>query len=124
MTSCTFVQPRGGISDPAVKPGDVFLARVPIYETKNAGRGLWNKIRKLFVRDGLTENCVYSEIYAYVVDDLFWVCEQEAEWLIDKLKLEFKLGKEKKRNSASVEHNLGRPAISASRSPAGPHPRS
>ena len=37
-------QPAGGLPDAKIKPDDRFLAFVPIYGTRDAGRGLWRRI--------------------------------------------------------------------------------
>eukprot|EP00972_Heterocapsa_arctica_P079820 11760727-Heterocapsa_arctica.AAC.1 len=39
-------QPRGGLPDPNIKPEDRMLAFVPIYGTKDAGRGPWRRVRR------------------------------------------------------------------------------
>ena len=37
-------QPKGGLPDDSIKFDDMMLARVPIYGTRDAGRGLWRRI--------------------------------------------------------------------------------
>ena len=50
-------QPPGGVPDDNVKATDYFLARVPIYGTRDAGRGFWKRLRGLRVDTcGMKEN--------------------------------------------------------------------
>ena len=47
-------QPGGGLPDPSIKSDDRMLAFVPIYGTRDAGRGLWRRIRKVLIATGFT----------------------------------------------------------------------
>ena len=49
-------QPRGGLPDDSVKHDDRLLAFVPIYGTKDVGRGLWRRIRRILDKNGCREN--------------------------------------------------------------------
>ena len=51
-------QPDGGLPDPAAKLDDFMLCFVPIYGTREAGRGLWRRIRKVVIAAGWCENYV------------------------------------------------------------------
>ena len=46
-------QPAGGVPEPGILPDDRLLAFVPIYGTKDAGRGLWRRLRAVFMSLGL-----------------------------------------------------------------------
>ena len=37
--------PKGGIPEEGIGEGDVLAARVPIYGTKDAGRGFWLRLK-------------------------------------------------------------------------------
>ena len=39
--------PKGGIPEEGVAEGDVLAARVPIYGTKDAGRGFWLRLKEV-----------------------------------------------------------------------------
>ena len=39
--------PKGGIPEEGIYEGDVMAAWVPIYGTKDAGRGLWLRLREV-----------------------------------------------------------------------------
>ena len=45
--------PKGGIPEEGVEEGTVIAARVPIYGTKDAGRGFWLKLKKVVTDQGL-----------------------------------------------------------------------
>ena len=51
-------QPLGGVPDVDVSADTMFVARVPIYGTCDAGRGLWKKLRHDILSTGLKENAV------------------------------------------------------------------
>ena len=99
-------QPPSGLPDVNVKPDDGLLALVPIYGTKEAGRGLWLRVRAIFLKLGLRENIILQAVYSYSsggrclliiathVDDFLWGSLSEAEHIIDAIKRELKLGKE------------------------------
>ena len=46
---------------------DMMLALVPIYGTRDAGRGLWRRIRTVLLSIGMKENFVYWALYPYSV---------------------------------------------------------
>ncbi len=110
--------PKGGLPDENVREGDRLLAKVPIYGTKDAGRGLWKKIRRVMSELGLKENFVYTALYTYAkdgrvqlmiathVDDLLWACTPEAEHIITQLKSILQMGTEEENNSVSAERSL------------------
>ena len=95
--------PKGGIPG-LVAEGSFLLALVPIYGTKDAGRGLWRRVFRVCTGDaGLTENFVFSALYHYAeagdtkimlathVDDLIWACktgyEDKVQTIINTLLL-------------------------------------
>ena len=63
-----FKQPKGGLPDDQVAPTDRLLGLVPIYGTKDAGRGLWRKILRVMTKHGLKENMVFAALYSYSQD--------------------------------------------------------
>ena len=77
-------QPSGGVPDVDVSADTMFVARVPIYGTCDAGRGFWKKLRHDIVSTGLKENAVIRALYIYQedgepksmlathVDDMLW----------------------------------------------------
>ena len=48
-------QPPGGVPDVDVSADTMFVARVPIYGTCDAGRGFWKKLRHHILSTGLKE---------------------------------------------------------------------
>ena len=56
-------QPRSGL--PGLKPDDRLLARVPVYGTRDAGRGFWKKFRPTLIAGGVRENRVLSAVYIH-----------------------------------------------------------
>ena len=84
-------QPTGGFPDKGIKSDDRMFAFVPIYGTRDAGRGLSRHIRKVLVGDGFTENFIMSALYSYSrcgvvlilfaahVDDIIWACDPEVD---------------------------------------------
>jgi hypothetical protein len=101
-------QPQGGLPD--VAPGDMLLARVPIYGTRDAGRSFWKRLRTTFLGIGFQENRILKALYSYArdgvvlciigthVDDLLWACKPEAQHIIDEVLASFKFGKIDKSN--------------------------
>ena len=101
-----FKQPPGGLPDPELAPDAHLLARVPIYGTRDAGRGFWKALRNSLLESGLQENRMVRALYSYQeggdvkamicshVDDILWACKPEAEWIIEKAKKSFVWGKE------------------------------
>ena len=78
-------QPKEGIPD---LPSDArILSWVPVYGTKDAGRGLWRRMRSVFLGKGFIENLILSATYTYTldgvvycimnthVDDILWAIE-------------------------------------------------
>ena len=58
-------QPNGGVPDVDVSADTMFVARVPIYGTCDAGRGFWKKLRHNILSTGLKENAVIRALYVY-----------------------------------------------------------
>ena len=85
-------------------PDAKILARVPVYGTRDAGRGFWKQLRSICIDAGLKENHVSKALYSYAkdgevllilgthVDDLIWAAQPEAEWIIDKIRETFVFG--------------------------------
>ena len=48
--------PRGGIPEEDVPDGAVIAARVPIYGTRDAGRGFWLKLKEIVTESGFILN--------------------------------------------------------------------
>ena len=98
-----FKQPEGGLE--GLPEGTHLLARVPIYGTRDAGRGFWKKLRRTLVSTGLKENHIMKALYSYEkeggvkiilgthVDDLLWANKPEAQHIVDKILKEFQCGK-------------------------------
>ena len=97
--------PRGGIPGTLICEGDYFLAHVPIYGCKDAGRGLWKKVTRVMMQEAkLTENFIYQALYTYYengkvlfmlgvhVDDLLWACDPSQEYRVDIIKNILTLG--------------------------------
>ena len=107
-----FRQPRGGLPDENVKPDDYLLAHVPIYGTKDAGRGFnprgfWKRVRKVALEAGLKENHAVEALYTWTdepgtaklmlathVDDVLWACTPDAEHIIEQFRSQFEWGSE------------------------------
>ena len=101
-------QPDGGL--PGVDPDAQMLARVPIYGTKDAGRGFWKRLRSVCLEAGLHENRIMKSVYSFQkdgkvvcmmvthVDDLLWACEPEYQYMIDHILKTFECGKIEKGN--------------------------
>ena len=99
-----FKQPKGGL--PGMDPEEHICARVPVYGTRDAGRGFWKRLRKVCIDAGLKENHVSKAFYHYTVDgdvklmlgthvdDLIWAAKPEAEFIIDKIRETFVFGTE------------------------------
>ena len=56
--------PKGGIPEEGVEEGAVVAARVPIYGTKDAGRGFWLKLNEVVLREGYTLNQILPALFA------------------------------------------------------------
>ena len=103
-------QPHGGLPDASIEKDARLLAFVPIYGTKDAGRGLWRRIRKILIKHGLMENYILGALYSYAregvvllligthVDDLIWANEPELEPLMQKIMEELIFGKVEEMN--------------------------
>ena len=48
--------PKGGIPEQGIEDCAVLAARVPIYGTKDAGRGVWLKFKEVGIESGYTLN--------------------------------------------------------------------
>ena len=81
-------------------------ALVPIYGTKDAGRGLWRRVVRICTQEaGLKENFVFPAFYTHAVDgrivlmlathvdDFLWANEPEYDYLMDTIKRHLLLGK-------------------------------
>ena len=98
--------PRGGIPGLA-EEGEYLLALVPIYGTKDAGRGLWRRVYKVCtVEAGMTENFIFAALYHLAVDgdtkamvgthvdDLIWAAKPEYEHVVKEIVDALSLGKQ------------------------------
>ena len=56
--------PKGGIPEEGINEGDVIAARVPIYGTKDAGRGWWLKLNDVVKGHGLTANRILPTLFS------------------------------------------------------------
>ena len=63
-----FTQPKGGLPDPDIPPGAHLLARVPIYGTRDAGRGFWKALTDSLIDSGFHENRIMRALYSYYKD--------------------------------------------------------
>ena len=61
-------QQPGGVPDVDMSADNMFVARVPIYGTCDAGRGFWKKLRHDIFSTGLKENAVIRALYIYQED--------------------------------------------------------
>ena len=61
-------QPPGGVLDVGISADTMFVARVPICGTCDAGRGFWKKLRHDILSTGLKENAVIRARYVYQED--------------------------------------------------------
>ena len=88
---------------------DYLLAQVPIYGTRDAGRGLWRKIRRILISHGFRENFIMNALYSFEVDgevkclmathvdDVLWACDPEYQHIIDKVQEELIFGSKDER---------------------------
>ena len=119
--------PPSGLPDGAVGPTDRLLARVPIYGTKDAGRGLWRKVRKCFLGKGLKEVFGQQGLYVLVidqtpemlvathVDDLLFAFSDKCEKVWEHIQKELEFGKINKDRFDGVAASITRtrkPSIS------------
>ena len=56
--------PKGGIPEEGIEEGAVLAARVPIYGTKDAGRGFWLRLKEVLLEHGYTLNAILPTIFA------------------------------------------------------------
>ena len=79
-----------------VPEGGALIARMPVYGTRDAGRGLWKKIRARFKSHGLRENRIRPALFSFSnnendivcilgthVDDILWAANEESQNTID-----------------------------------------
>ena len=60
--------PKGGIPEEDVPEGAVIAARVPIYGTKDAGRGWWLRLKEVVLEHGYSLNKILPTMFALRVD--------------------------------------------------------
>ena len=96
-------QPDVCLPDDAGKFDDNLLALVPIYGSRDAGRGLWRRIGQVLLSIGMKVSCVYGALCSYSVngigmiltathvDDVIWASEPEFETIVQEMQrvLEF-----------------------------------
>ena len=84
---------------------------MPVYGTRDAGRGLWKKLRQRFKAHGLRENRVMPALFSITndkneivcllgthVDDLLWAADEESQTIIDAVLAEFDIRDAKSRS--------------------------
>ena len=88
--------------------GGYLQALVPIYGTKDAGRGLWRRVYRVCVGAGLQENFALPALYHHAadgrtrvmlathVDDVIWACAPGYEHIVEAITKELLLGKQSK----------------------------
>ena len=57
--------PKGGIPECSIEEGTVIAARVPIYGTKDAGRGFWLRLKEHMCYVGFTLNRILPTLFAF-----------------------------------------------------------
>ena len=89
--------PKGGIPEAGVYEGDVLAARVPIYGTKDAGRGFWLRLKEVVVENGYSLNQILPTMFSLRhegkivgtmssnVDDLLYGSLPEHENVMNKI---------------------------------------
>ena len=93
-------QPPGGVADVGISADTMFVARVPIYDTCDAGRGFWKKLRHDILSTVLKENAVIRALHIHQedgepksmlathVDDMLWATkpgyEDRVQQLLDR----------------------------------------
>ena len=93
-------QPLGGVPDVDISADTMFVGRVPIYVTCDAGRGFWTTLRLDILGTGLKENAVLRALYIHQeggepksmlathVDDMLWATkpgdEDRLQQLLDR----------------------------------------
>ena len=56
--------PKGGIPGEGIEEGSVIAARVPIYGTKDAGRGFWLRLKDVTLEKGYTLNKILPTMFS------------------------------------------------------------
>ena len=98
--------PNKGLEEENLQPGQLMLARVPVYGAHDSGRKFWKKLRSGMIAEGIKENAIFRALYTMTndegrvilmlathVDDLLWACEPEAQTIMDKILTTFQCGK-------------------------------
>eukprot|EP00959_Pyramimonas_sp_CCMP1952_P289031 6044870-Pyramimonas_sp.AAC.1 len=88
------IPPPDGLE--GVPDGGALIARVPVYGTRDAKRGLWENICKRFEAHGLKESRIVSAVVSIhkdknaitcllgtYVDDILWDADNESQKIID-----------------------------------------
>ena len=95
--------PKGGIPEEGIEEGTVLAARVPIYGTKDAGRGFCLKLKEVARAKGHTAKKIQPTIFTLVkdgkirvvmssnVDDLLYGSLPEAEHEMKEILAEFQV---------------------------------
>ena len=60
--------PKGGIPEEGIEEGTIIAARVPIYGTKDAGRGFWLKLKEVVLSRGYKTNKILPTMFTLVKD--------------------------------------------------------
>ena len=103
-----FRQPPGGL--PGVSLDAMLVARVPVYGTKDAGRGFWLKLEAVVVgsHDNFRQNRILPAFFQLEVDgdlkallcshvdDLVWACKPDYQYAIDIVLEAFDVGRTEK----------------------------
>ena len=55
--------PKGGIPEEGIEEGAVIAARVPIYGTKDAGRGFWLRLKEVVLSKGYCLNQILPTVF-------------------------------------------------------------
>ena len=55
--------PKGGIPEEGIEEGTVIAARVPIYGTKDAGRGFWLRLKEVVTEQGCVLNMILPTMF-------------------------------------------------------------
>ena len=61
--------PKGGIPEEGVNEGDVLAARVPVYGTKDAGRGWWLRLQEVATAENFTVNKILPTMFTLRVEE-------------------------------------------------------
>jgi hypothetical protein len=93
--------PKGGIPEEGIAEGDVLAARVPIYGTKDAGRGFWLRLKEVVMENGYALNQILPTMFVLRhmgrivgtmssnVDDLLYGSLPEYEQVMNNILDEF-----------------------------------